>query len=567
MDCASLSQHTKPLVNIPGTPAPAATYTVRGRPTNPWFVLFSLAFGLFMSQLDLTIVNIAFTDIQARLHTDAQTVIWVLNAYSLTFAVLLVTFGRLADQYGRKRIFLLGMVLFSSGSLLCALAPSIGWLIGFRVLQAAGGAALNPISLAIITAVFPREKRGAAMGAWGALIGISSACGPMLGGILVQTFDWRSIFFVNLPFSIAGLVMVSLYVPETRDPNQSKRVDFPGVLTLTIAIFCLVLGLIQGQDWGWHSPAILSLFAIALASISLFVLVEIKQSEPMMDLSLFKTFSFSISNITMFLLNVAWQGPILLLVLYFQRLLGYNNLQAAYALLPVPLSSFVTSVLMGRLSTKFKFNYALMCVIGTTLYTLGLALYCMLPVTATALDTAWRSVLVGVGIGMTMQSLPNINLTNVPRAKLGVASGTYNTSRQLGLALSAAILLSIFLGQLTPNLATARNNSIAMVQADTRLPTRLRSEIVTGLSQISTNQDSSQAAKAVNLAPLAGRLPPQVPVQMRQAIRTELTSLGERITVAFQNQVLDAFKASWLGAAIAALLAWLSALVGYRVRN
>ena len=242
----SRSQQTSQRRGASSGTAPIATSQMYGQSIHPWLVLLSLSFGLFISLLDTTIVNIALTNIQMQLHTDLLSVGWVVAAYNLTFAILLVTVGRLADQYGRKSLFLIGMVLFSLGSLFCGLAPSIEWLIGFRVLQAVGGAALNPVSLAIINAVFPLERRGTAMGIWGALIGLSAACGPVLGGLLVQTFNWHAIFFVNLPFCILGLIMVTCYVPETSDPGQSKRVDVMGMLLLTSAFFCLVLALIKG---------------------------------------------------------------------------------------------------------------------------------------------------------------------------------------------------------------------------------------------------------------------------------------------------------------------------------
>src|SRR6266705_6788562 len=327
--------------------------TLRGKPVNPWLVLISLVFGFFMSLLDVTIVNIAIPNIQSNLHTDLTTVSWVLNAYSLVFAMLLVTMGRFADQFGRKRIFILGMVIFSLGSLLCALAPTmatltgwpgINWLIGFRAFQAIGAAAMNPVSLAIIIAVFPRERRGAAIGVWGALSGLAAAAGPVLGGFLVQNFDWRWIFFVNLPYCSFGLIMVAIVVPETRELSTSKKLDPLGLLTLSAAIFCLVLAIIQGNDWGWTSTPILSLFAGALVALLLFVIIEVRVSVPIVDFSLFKIRSFSASSIAIFLFGIAIQGAFLLLVLYFIDAQGYTQLDAAYAILPIPLASFVVAV-------------------------------------------------------------------------------------------------------------------------------------------------------------------------------------------------------------------------------
>ena len=249
-------------------------YWVRAKRAKPWLVLTAVLFGFFMAVLDTTVVNIAIPSIQSGLSADLRSTSWVLNAYNLMYAVLLITVGRFADQYGRKRLLLIAMILFSLGSLGCAFAPAcgrisgtsaIGWLIGFRALQGVGAAGLTPVSLAILMAVFPGHKRGVALGVWGAVAGIGAAFGPIIGGFLVQTFDWRWIFLVNLPICAVGIVLTLLCVPETRDPAVSRRLDVPGLLTLTMAIM-------EGQEWGWSSVPMLSLFGAAVGSAILFVL-------------------------------------------------------------------------------------------------------------------------------------------------------------------------------------------------------------------------------------------------------------------------------------------------------
>lgn len=297
-------QQTEQSINAPrnGRLAPPPVLTVRGQPVRPWVALAAVLIGFCMAILDTTIVNIAIPSMQTSLKADLTSISWVLNAYNLVYAVLLVTAGRFADQYGRKRLFMLGMILFSLGSLCCGLAqafgqisgtPAINWLIGFRALQGTGTAALAPVSLAIILAVFPAEKRGAAIGAWGALAGLAGALGAVIGGFLIQTFGWPWIFFVNLPVCLVGLVMLVLFVPETRDPHVGKRMDVPGMLTLTVALFCLVLAIIEGNDWNWTSLPILALFGAALASLILFVFVEVRQQEPIVNFSLLKARSFT----------------------------------------------------------------------------------------------------------------------------------------------------------------------------------------------------------------------------------------------------------------------------------
>ena len=533
--------------------------TVRGKPANPWLALLALVFGLFMALLDVTIVNIAIPSIQSDLHTDLTTVTWVLNAYSLVFAVLLVTMGRFADQYGRKRIFLLGMVIFSVGSLLCALAPTIAsltgvagidWLIGARAFQAIGAASLNPVSLAIIMAVFPRERRGAAIGIWGALSGIAAATGPVLGGYLVQNFDWRWIFFVNLPFCIIGLFMVAMFVPETREPGVSRRIDIPGIITLSAAVFCLVLAIIQGNDWGWSSTPILSLFGGTVLATILFFVVELKVKEPIIDFSLFKIGSFTSASFAMFVFGIAIQGAFLILVLYFIYAQGYTQLNAAYAILPIPVASFIVSAFSGAFSQKI--NPRISALLGMTLLAVGFFLLFTLNVNSTLLDTIWRGLIIGAGMGMCFQSFPNIALSEVPRAKLGVGSGVFNTFRQIGFVLGVAILISLFVGQIQTNITRASNNAIQIVQNDTAIPAQFRPLIINGLKQAVNNAGNSQqlSSQNVDLTQFANNAPPQ----FRAQARASLKALGDKITAEFQKGVVQSFTATWLAAAFAAVV-------------
>ncbi|MGZ3646700.1 MAG: MFS transporter [Ktedonobacteraceae bacterium] len=532
--------------------------TIRGKPVNPWLVLISLVFGFFMSLLDITIVNIAIPSIQTSLNTNLTTVTWVLNAYSLVFAILLVTMGRFADQYGRKRLFMIGMIIFSLGSLLCALSPTmasltgwpaINWLIGFRAFQAIGAAALNPVSLAIIIAVFPRERRGAAIGVWGALSGLAAAAGPVLGGFLVQNFDWRWIFFVNLPFCIVGLIMVAMFVPETRELGTSKQLDPLGLLTLSIAIFCLVLAIIQGNDWGWTSTPVLSLFAGAIVAIILFFIVESRVSEPIVDFSLFKIRSFSASSVSIFLFGIAIQGAFLLLVLYFIDAQGYTQLDAAYAIIPIPLASFVVSALSGAFSQRISPRIS--GITGMALLAIGFFALATLNANSSWLDTTWRGIIIGAGMGLCFQSFPNMALSEIPRAKLGVGSGVFNTFRQIGFVLGVAILISLFVGQIKTNVQQATTNSIQIVQNNTSIPAQFHQPIIKGLQSAGSNANSSQIKpQSVDLTQFAQFAPPQ----FREQARASLKVLGDQIAAEFKNAVISAFTVTWIAAALFALL-------------
>jgi EmrB/QacA subfamily drug resistance transporter len=428
---------------------------VRGKPVRLWLALAAVIIGYFMGTLDLTIVNIAIPAIQASLKANLAAVSWVLNAYNLVFAVLLITGGRLADQYGRKRLLMLGMSLFSLASLGCALAqpfgqlsglPAIGWLIGFRALQASGAAGLAPVSLAIILAICPPEKRGAAIGFWGACATLANAVGPVLGGFLVQTVGWPWIFLVNLPLGLTGLLMIARFVPETCDPHASQRVDVAGILTLSAALFCLVMDVIEGNTWGWTSILTMSLFAAAMVSFLLFILIELKQPEPMIDFRLFAVRSFSGANSTMFLFGIASQGAYLIAVLYFTHAQGYTQIQTAYVLLPMAFGAFIVALLTARVSRRISPHP--MGIAGLLLVAGSFGLLCLLSPHAAYLDIAWRELLLGTGTGLVFLSQPMIALSDIPRARLGVGSGVFNTFRQIGFVLGVAILVSVFTGHL-----------------------------------------------------------------------------------------------------------------------
>ncbi|OJV89616.1 MAG: hypothetical protein BGO39_37300 [Chloroflexi bacterium 54-19] len=524
-----------------------------GRTLNPWLAMVALLFGFFMSLLDATIVNIALTDIETKLNTDLTTVSWVLNAYNLVFAVLLVTMGRFADQFGRKRLFMIGMVLFSVGSLLCAVSPNIGFLIGSRAIQAIGAAALNPVSLAIITVIFPPQKRGAAIGIWGAMAGLASAIGPVLGGFLVQNFDWRAIFFVNLPFCIIGLYMVYQFVPENKDPAASRRIDIPGLVTLTAGMFCLVLAIIQGNDWGWTSAGTLGLLAAGVVGIVLFILVETRIAQPILDFTLFKYRSFTMVNITMFMFSVAVTGVFLLLVLYFITARNMSQLDAAYALLPLPIASFVVSGFSGRFSNKI--NPRWQGVAGMALLTIGFLLLATIDYQSSYFDVAWRGVILGAAVGLCFTSFPTMALGEIPHSKVGVGSGTFNTARQIGFALGVAILISLFTGQIKDNITIAATNSVQIVNSDAQLPAQVRASIAGALQAASQQAGNTESRNSnqFDLTTLADKIP------NGQALKPELAKLQGQIGDQFSKATVKSFTFTWLVSGLVALVGLITA--------
>lgn len=440
-----MQQARKPFVDHSDLTASVMTLAT-GKPVNLWLMLISLSCGTFMALLDSTMVSIAIADIRVKLNTNLATASWVLNAFNLAFAALLVTVGHFADQFGRKRVFQIGMICFMLGSLLCAIASSIQFLIIARVLEAMGAAALSSVGLAIIIAVFPHTKRAAAIGIWAALGGLASALGPILGGFLVFKFSWQWIFLANLPICILGLFLVARNVPETRDPYATASIDVPGLLLLTSATVCLVLAIIQGGTWGWTSTAVLGLFVVSIVSFALLYSVEIRHPQPIIDFRLFQSRSFFATNVAMFLFGIAIQGATLILILYFITGRSISPIIAALAVLPLSIATFLVASLAGPLSRII--SSWIEGVVGMALLSLGFFLFCGLPLNASFLETTWRALIIGVGMGLCLVSFPKTALMEVALPKLGVGSGVLNTFRQIGYALGVAILVSALNSQI-----------------------------------------------------------------------------------------------------------------------
>jgi EmrB/QacA subfamily drug resistance transporter len=436
-DAAAYSEPVNPALEAISTVQ--TTILSKVKAANPWLALLALSFGLVMSLLDSTVVNIATGSIKESFQVSLPLVSWVLNSYNLVFALLLITVGHFADQYGRKLVFQIAMVVFTAGSFFCGIAPLFGWLIASRVFQAAGAAGLNSISLAIINVVFPQNKRGAAIGVWGALAGLAATLGPMVGGLVVSQLGWRWIFFMNLPFCLVGIVLVSLWVPETRSNQGRVKLDVIGLALLIVSTFSLVLAIIQSSVWEWR--IILILAGMAVVGFGLLVFVEKRQAHPIIDIKLLALRNFFTTNLATFLYSIAVQGAVLILVLYFTIGRGFPPFYGAIAVLPLSLSVFFISALSGFMSGKLSSRSE--GIIGMSLLSGGLLLLCFMPFNASYFDTAWRECIIGVGMGLSLISFPKKALQEVPAAKLGVGSGVFNTFRQIGYALGVAILLSL----------------------------------------------------------------------------------------------------------------------------
>ena len=415
-----------------------------------WWTLIVVCTGTFMLLLDITIVNVALPKIADDLHANFSDIQWVIDAYALTLASLLLTTGTLADLFGRRLLFTIGLLLFAFTSLLCALSPSVLFLILARAGQGIGGAIMFATSLALLAQEFHGRERGTALGIWGATIGGATAIGPLLGGILTEGFGWSSIFYINVPIGIVAAFLTMTKVAESRNP-QASRIDWIGTVTFTSALFLLVLGLIRGNAEGWGSALIVGLFAASAALLVAFVVAELVQAEPMFDLALFRKPTFAGASIVAFTLSSSMFAMFLYLTLYLQTLLGLSPLQTGLRFLPVTVVAFGVSAVSGNLSTRVPVRLLL----SGGLVLVGVGLLLMRGLTASSQWTALLAgfILAGAGVGLINPALASTAIGVVPPQRSGMASGINSTFRQVGIATGIAVLGAIFESAISSKLA------------------------------------------------------------------------------------------------------------------
>ena len=456
---------------------PAAAVALdRARARSPWSVLAVLCLGLFMILLDGTIVNVAIPKIMTGLKTDLAGVEWVMNAYVLMFAVTLVTLGRLGDLYGRRLLFTGGLVLFTLASLACGLAPSIGALIAFRVIQGLGGAMMMPSTLSIVAAIFPAEKRGAAMGLWGGVSGLATAIGPSLGGVIVDAASWRWIFLINLPIGIVALGLTLRVVPESKNPSAVSSLDLPGVGLITAAMFCLTFALIEGQRYGWTSALILALFGACVALSAVFYLRERAERQPLIDFSLFRHRNFAAGNLTGLILSFGMMGAFFTVPIFLQTVLGYSALKAGAVMSPMSVAVMFSAPMAGRLSDKLGSRWLIS--LGLLLLALGIGWMAGLtpfqagvsPSTS-ALSLMLPFVIAGLGIGLAIAPTTSAVMATAPRERIGNASGVLSTVRQLGSVMGIAVLGAVLQNRIT-------HNVVEGVMGIQGLPDQVKQQIV-----------------------------------------------------------------------------------------
>ena len=472
---------------------------------NKWWTLVAVCLGTFMLLLDITIVNVALPDIQRALHSSFSDLQWVVDAYALTLAAFLLTAGSLADMYGRRLMYLVGLVVFTAASALCGFATSTLMLQLSRALQGVGGAIMFAVSLALLADAFRGKERGIAFGIWGGVTGLAVAIGPLAGGLLTTGISWRWIFFVNVPFGIAAVVIAVLKVAESRAP-QASRPDWLGFVFFTVALASLVYGLIESNQRSFTDHLVLGCFALAAVLLVAFVVTEMRTAHPMFDLSLFMLPTFTGGSVAAFGVSASIFSVLLYMVLYFQDILGFSALGTGVRVMVLSGGILVTATLAGRLSSKVPVRL----LIGPGLILVGVGLLLMRGLNA---GSGWTHlvpgmIVGGVGIGLMNPPLASTAVGVVAPQRAGMASGINSTFRQVGIATGIALLGTLFSSQVShvvqagvaavpglsgkgPQIATAiqSGNAGALIrslpaQARQAVGTITRTAFTTGLNHI-----------------------------------------------------------------------------------
>jgi EmrB/QacA subfamily drug resistance transporter len=403
-----------------------------------WWTLGAMCFALFMVMLDNTVVNVSLPSIQRDLHSSLSGLEWTVNGYTLTFAVLLVTGGRLGDIFGRRRMFLFGVVVFGLSSAAIGLSPSDTALVAFRAVQGIGAAFMMPATLSIITQAFPPEQRGTAIGTWAGVSALALAIGPVIGGLLTEQVSWRAIFFINPPIAVGAIAVTLFATRESRDETVDRTVDYRGIAAVTVGLIALVLALVEGNSWHWGSARIVALFVLAVIALVAFALIELRVKAPMIDFSFFRSRTLVGTNVVAFIVSFAMFAQFFFVTLYMQNILHFSPLQTGVRFLPSTLVLIVMGPLAGRLTDRVG---------SRPLITLGLlivasAIFIQSHITVHSGYGLLLPgfVLMGLGMGLVMSPMSTAAMNAVDRTKAGAASGILSMSRMVGSTFGVAVM-------------------------------------------------------------------------------------------------------------------------------
>lgn len=411
--------------------------------TRPGVVLTILSAAAFMASLDIFIVNVAFDAIGADFAgATLSQLSWVLNAYAIVYAALLIPAGRIADRYGRKGGFLLGLAVFTVASALCAAAEGIWWLVAFRVLQAAGAAMLTPASLGLVVASSPPEIRARSVRIWATSGALAAAFGPVVGGVLVE-IDWRWVFLVNVPVGVVALIAAARYVPRSRDESVTRLPDLLGAALLALGIGALTLALVEGPDWGWSSAGVLGAVLVFVVALLGFLYRSARHPAPIIEPELIRVRAFAWSNATALLFSVPFAAALLSNILWMQQVWGYSAIKTGFAIAPGPLMVPIFAAVAHRLSERVPVGR--LVAVGCALLGVGAVVTSLLvddtPNYATEILPGW--LIGGIGVGLALPAILSSATADLPPARAATGSAVVNMSRQMGLALGVSLLVAI----------------------------------------------------------------------------------------------------------------------------
>lgn len=459
--------------------------------TNIAFIGIILVF--FMAMLDTTIVNIGLPKITDYFNSNVQDITWIANGYNISFAVLILVASRIADQFGRKKIFLIGLAAFTFTSCLAGFSVSLKMLIIIRIIQGISAAIVVPITIPLVIDIFPKEKHGAIIGIWGAIAGLGAACGPVLGGILIQHFNWQSIFFINLPFGIIAFIISIILLKESYDKTASCYIDFPGIISISTAMLTLTLGIVQAPTKGWNSLYIITLFVVATVSLLVFVVVEIKSKDPMLPMWLMRIWSFSAASTTLAFMTAGMMGGSFLVAFLLTKIMGLNSWAAGSTMVAMPCAMMVFSLIAGPISAKI--GCRLFGVLGMSLMAFSTYLFSGITADSTRWDVMWRLIISGAAVGMTMSPLIGAAVRNVPQEKVGIVSGVTNVARTFGMVIGISVLSTLLSNNLNTEMELGKQKAIEVINSDNTINYELKHNIIYQIQEGSISIDSKPVSR------------------------------------------------------------------------
>lgn len=547
-----------------------------------WWTLGTVCFTLLMIVLDGNVVNLAIPRILKDFNATLSQIEWINNAYLLTFAIFLITFGRLGDELGRKKLFISGLVTFLIGSILCGIASNIDQLVIFRVIQGLGGAAMMPATLSLIAANFEKKERGSAMGAWGAVAGLGIVLGPIVGGYLTDkglgtalndffhiSQYWRYVFFINAPLGIIALIAAARVIPESKDREKSHKIDFPGIILSALSIFLLTFGFIEGTKYGWWNVnETVSLFGhnLAMGNISIipliflasiifawiFVIVEKKcVKDPLVDLKLFTKRNFSVGNLTAMILSFGMMGSFFLLPLFLQIVMGFAPIKTGQVLLPFAISIMIMAPISGMLADKI--GGKMLVAAGLFIMSIGGYLLGQFTVDTTISQLIFPFIVMGVGMGLCQAPLTNITLLETPEDEVGGASGVLSTARQIGSVMGIAIL-GAFLQTIMADKIKTNINTIS------GLPESAKVQIIDSIASQGLATDMSKFQLQLQKDLVASVPPAQLQSMKPEQLAQSFAKIGAEIGISVKKSFVESINQTFHVAALIALLGSITAL-------